>query len=108
MSGFGRNILAVAIAGSLCVAPTASIAASPAASAPAAPATAAAPADPWLALSAMTTSSSAVTNAAAVRHTEDHRAFPILPLVLILATIAVGVWILLDDDDDKSLGISPN
>lgn len=107
MSGFGRNLLAVAIAGSLCVVPTASIAATPVA-APAAPAAAAAPADPWLALSAMTTSSSAVTTAAAARHTEDHRAFPILPLILILATIAVGVWILLDDDDDKSLGISPN
>ena len=112
MSGFGRKITAAAIAISLCAVPTAAIGAAPA---PAAivPVSTTAPASPWLTLSAMTGSSSAAT-AAALRHEEGHAGFPPLPvLAVILATIAVAIWILVKDDDgtldiDAGTPVSPS
>jgi hypothetical protein len=104
MSGFGRKITAAAVAMSLCAVPTAAIAASPAAPV-AMPATAvpasqtAAPTSPWLTLSAMTTSSSAATAAAAAEDYDDGPGWPpIAPLIVILATIAVAIYIVTKDD----------
>lgn len=106
MSGFARKITAAFVAASLCAVPTAAIGAAPVAPVAAAP-VASAPVSPWLTLSAMTTSSSAATSAA-VAQGDDGRDFPIVPLAVILITIGVGIWILLKDDEDDSLGISPD
>ena len=102
MSGIGRNITAAAAAISLCIVPTAAIAATPVASAAAAP-VAAAPVNPWLALSAMTTSSSAVSSAAAAQGEDGDGGVPILPLAVILATIGVAVYILVKDDSSDPI-----
>lgn len=104
MSGFGRKITAAAVAMSLCAVPTAAIGAAPIAPAASAP-VAAAPASPWVALSAMTTGSSASSAALAAQGEGDPGFPPIAPLVVILATIAVGVFILVKDDDDRLDGI---
>lgn len=108
MSAFGRKITAAAIAISLCAVPTAAIGASPS---PAAVPVAAAPTNPWLTLSAMTTSSSAATSATATAEQgyDDGLAFPpAVPLVVILATVAMAIYILTRDDDDGNLSpISP-
>jgi hypothetical protein len=107
MWGSGRKIAAAAVAFSLCAVPTAALGANPSVRAAAATPGATAPVSPWLTLSAMTTSSSAATTAA-LRHEEGHAGFPPLPvLAVILATIAVAIWILVDDDDGR-LGISPD
>jgi hypothetical protein len=103
MSGLMRNLTAIAVAASLCSVPMAAIASSP--TVPAAPVgaapVAAAPASPWLALSAMTTSSSAASAAVAAQdYNDDGPGFPPWPaLAVILATIAVGIYILVSDDD---------
>ena len=106
MSGFGRKITAAAIAVSLCAVPTAAIGAAPS---PAAPPVAAAPTNPWLTLSAMTTSSSAATSATAAQGYDGGSGFPpAVPLAVILATIAMAIYILTRDDDDGNLSpISP-
>ena len=107
MSGFGRKFTAAAIAVALCTVPTVAVAAAPVAPPPAAPA-ATAPASPWVTLSAMTTSSASASNTA-IRHTDEHAGFPpVAALVVILATIGVAIWILLADDEDDDLGISPD
>lgn len=108
MSGILRKVTAAAVAASMAAVPTGAIAASPAATPAAAPTSATTPTNPWLALSAMTTSSSA--SSASLRHEEGHVGFPpIVPLIVILGTIALGVYILTKDDDDEPLGfpISP-
>ena len=105
MSGIGRKFTAAAVAMSLVAVPTAAIGA-----APAAPASMAAPANPWITLSAMTTGSSAASTAAA-QDGYDDGGIPIFPLVVMLATIAVAVYILVKDDDGgrlEGLPISPS
>lgn len=103
MSGFTRSLLVTAVASSLCLVPTAAIAASPAPAVQPMTATAAG-GSPWVTLSAMTTSSSSAATAAA-RHTDDdddHAGWvfpPIAALVVILATIALAIYILTKDDD---------
>jgi hypothetical protein len=108
MSGILRRVSAVAVAASLVAVPTGAIAAAPPAPRTAATTAATTQANPWVALSAMTSSSSA--SSAALRHEEGHAGFPpILPLIVILGTIALAVYILTKDDDDEPLGfpISP-
>jgi len=94
MSGFGRKFTAATIAIALCSVPTVSVAAAPAV------APTAGPTSPWVTLSSMTTSSSAATNVAAEQGYDDGSGFPpVVPLVIILATIAVAIYILTKDDD---------
>jgi len=114
MSGIGRKFTATAVALSLCAVPTAAIAATPAAPIAATQA-AATPASSWLTLSAMTTSSSAATAAAAAQYDDDDGPGfpPIAPLIVILATIAGMIYILVSDNDggfDLNLPepVSPN
>jgi hypothetical protein len=98
MAGFGRKVTAAAVAMSLCAVPTVAIGATPSASG--APAAVSATSSSWLTLSAMTSSSSAATAAAAAQGDGDGSGFPpIAPLVVILATIAAAVYILVKDDD---------
>lgn len=96
MPGFGRKVTAAAIAVFLCAAPTAAIGA-----APAGHVTSPQPAaqiNPWLALSAMTTSSSAASAAAAAQGDGGPGSPPIASLAVILATIATAIYILIKDD----------
>lgn len=109
MSGFARKLTAAAIATSLLAVSTGAIAAAPAANRAAAPTATATPTNPWLTLSAMTSTSSSAARAAALQD-EDGPGFPpIAPLIVILGTIALAVYILTKDDDDEPLGfpISP-
>ncbi len=101
MSGFARGFTAAAIAVSLCSASTVAIGAAPVAPVAASPApVAATPSNQWLALSAMTTNSSVAASAAAAQGYDDGAGFPPWPvLAVILATIAVGIYILVKDDD---------
>jgi len=57
----------------------------------------------------MTTSSSAATTAAAARDYDDRGPGfpPIAPLLVILATIAVAIYILVKDNDGH-IGFHPN
>lgn len=104
MPGIVRRVTAAIVAGSLVAVSSGAIAASPAPPAAATPA-ATTPANPWVALSAMTTSSSAANTA--LRHEEGHMGFPpIAPLIVILGTIALGIYIVTKDDDDDPLGSS--
>ena len=98
MSAFSRSLTAAAVAASLCIGTTtAAIAASPT---PVAPVQTTAPtASPWLALSAMS-SSSAASTAAAQDYDGDGWSVAWPALAVILATIAVAIWIIVDDDDD--------
>ena len=108
MSSFGRKITGAAIALSLCAVPTAAIAATSTRAAPAAvPAAAPAPTNPWLTLSAMTTSSSAATSAAAAQGYDDEGPSfpPVIPLVIILATIAMAIYIVTKDDKDGDFSL---
>jgi hypothetical protein len=100
MSGLMRSLTAVAVAASLCSVPVAAIAStSPIVPVAAAP-VAAAPLSPWLTLSAMTTSSSAASAAAAEQGYHAGPGFPPWPvLAVILATIAVGVYIVASDNN---------
>ncbi len=109
MPGIVRRITAAAVAASLIAVPTAAIAASPVAPRTAAPTASATPTNPWLTLSAMTSTSSSAANSAALQDDEGPGFPPIAPLIVILGTIALGVYILTKDDDDDPLGfpISP-
>jgi len=72
--------------------------------APAAPAVAPSSVSPWLTLSAMSGSTTAATAAAAAAQGEEDEGmgWPPLPvLAVILATIGVAIFILVDDDDSS-------
>lgn len=102
MSDILRKVTAAAIAASLTAVPTGAIAASPAAPT-AAPAASSTSANPWVALSAMTSTSSSAT---AALQDDDGPGFPpIAPLIVILGTIALAVYILTKDDDGDDLGL---
>lgn len=105
MLGIARKLTASAIAVSLIAVPMGAVAAAPASSPPptAQQAAAATSTNPWLTLSAMTTSSSSAATAAAAQGEEGPGFPPILPLVVILGTIALAVWILASDDDDSGI-----
>ncbi|HYC95258.1 MAG TPA: hypothetical protein VEB39_06115 [Sphingomicrobium sp.] len=109
MPVFARKLTAAAIATSLLAVPTGAIAAAPAA--PRAAAATASASNSWVKLSAMTsTSSSAATAAAAQDYDGEGPGFPpIAPLVVILGTIALAVYIMTkDDESDLDLPVSPN
>jgi hypothetical protein len=99
MSAFMRSVTAVALASSLCSVSTAAVAAPATQSAvtSAAP-VAAAPSNPWLTLSAISNNSAAASAALTARDDSGPGFPPIAPLAVILATIAVGVYILVKDD----------
>jgi hypothetical protein len=101
MPGLVRKLTATAVAVALVAVPTGVAAGTPA-PAPqpnAQQAAAVASANPWLTLSAMSgSSSSAATATAAAQGEKDPGFLPIAPLVIILGTIALDVWILLHDD----------
>ena len=100
MPGIVRRVTAAIVAGSLVA-----VSSGPVAASPAPPPAATTSANPWVALSAMTTSSSAANTA--LRHEEGHMGFPpIAPLIVILGTIALGIYIVTKDDDDDPLGSS--
>lgn len=107
MSGFVQKMTTAAVVAGLTLVPAGAFASTPAPAAAPVAATAA-PTDPWLTLSAMTSTSSSAS-AAALRHEEGHAGFPpLVPLAIILATIAVAIWIAVDDDEDGDfVGISP-
>jgi hypothetical protein len=70
------------------------------------------PVNPWLAMTAMSSSSSPSTAAAAAAVAQSdgtyRRGFstPALPaLAVILATLAVAIWLLVDDDDDDNVTV---
>jgi len=108
-----RKLTVGAVCVSLCAGSTSAIAAAPVAQSTTAPAvTAASPApiSPWVALSAMSGSSTAAAAAVAAQdeYVAEGPGFPPLPvLAVILATIGVGIWILVDDDDGEVF-ISPD
>ena len=107
MTGFTRRITAFAVATALIAVPTGAIASSrPAPPVATQPTGAAASANPWLTLSSMTTTSGAASAAAA--QGEDGPGFPpLIPLAIILATIALAVWILLHDSDGDGIDFGP-
>jgi hypothetical protein len=113
MPSVTRKLIVATVSMSLCVGSTSAIAAAPVAPATAAPAAAApAPAavSPWVALSAMSGSSTAASAALAAQdeYVAEGAGFPPLPvLAVILATIGVGIWIAVDDDDGD-IFISPD
>ncbi|MFL6724323.1 MAG: hypothetical protein ACJ8FC_03655 [Sphingomicrobium sp.] len=110
MSGLARKFTAASVAAALFVVPTGAIAASPAPvpQPTAQQAAAAASANPWLTLSAMTSSSSSAATAAAAQGDDGPGFPPIAPLIVILGTIALAVWILVHDDgDDDTLDFEP-
>jgi hypothetical protein len=110
MSNIVRKFTAAAVAMSLVTIPTATIAATPAAPVAAAPTVVAPPANAWLSLSAMTANSSSAAAAAAAQDDDGPGFPPIAPLVVILATIGVAIWILTkgDNDSDLDLPVSPD
>jgi hypothetical protein len=70
--------------------------------------------DPWLALSAMSSSSSASTavstTAAAQSDAAYDRGFSAPPwpaLAVIAATLALAIYLLVDDEDDDGVPVSP-
>ena len=106
MSGLARKLTSAAVAAGLTLVPAGAFASQPA---PTAAPVAATPAtgNPWLTLSAMTSTSS-TASAAALRHEEGHAGWPpLVPLAIILATIAVAIWIAVDDDEGDFVGLSP-
>lgn len=106
MPGILRTLTATAVATSLLAVSTVAVAASPAAPRAASPTASAASTNPWLALSAMTSTSSSAAAAAAQNYDDDGPGFPpIVPLIVILGTIALGVYILTKNDDDEPLGL---
>ena len=104
MPGFVRKITAAAVAASLMAVPTGVIAAAPGAPGAAPAAATAAPANPWLALSAMTSTSSTAATAAAAQGEEGIGFPPIAPLIVIVGTIILGIWIITRDGDDDEDG----
>ena len=112
MLAFPRKIAALAAALSLCASTSAIAASAPAI--PTTPAATSAPASPWLTLSAMSGSAAAATaaTAAAQGDVEDEAGmgWPPLPvLAVILATIGVAIFFLVDDEDSSfgATAISP-
>ena len=108
MSGLARKFTAASVAATLVAVPTGAIAATPApVSQPATQqAAAAASANPWLVLSAMTSSSSSTATAAAAQDDSGPGFPPIAPLIVILGTIGLAIWILVSDDS-SSLDFEP-
>jgi len=104
MLGFGRKLTAAAVAMSLCAVPTVAIGATPAA--PAAVPQASVQGNPWLTLSAMTTSSSATTAAVAGQGNDGPGFPPIAPLAVILATIAAAIYIAVNNGNGH-VSVSP-
>ena len=105
MSGIARRVTAAIVAASLVAVPTSAIAAKSTASATA-PAVRTAPVSPWLTLSAMTSTSSSAASAVAAQDNGDGPGFPpIAPLVVILGTIALAIYILTKDDGDDDIGL---
>jgi len=100
MPSLVRTLSAVAALGAVMAVPSGSIAAvQPAIPSPTAQqAGAAAATNPWLALSAMTSSSGAAS-AAAAQGDAAVGPPPAAPLMVILGTIALAVWILSSDND---------
>jgi hypothetical protein len=100
MPSLVRTLSAVAALGSVMAVPAGSIAAAqPAIPSPTVQqASAAAATNPWLALSAMTSSSGAAS-AAATQGDATVGPPPVAPLMVILGTIALAVWILIGDND---------
>lgn len=97
-----RTFTAVAAAAAVIAVPTGSIAATPLPQATPQQASAAAATNPWLTLSAMSgnSSSASAAAAAAVQDVDRGPHFPdAAPLVVMLGTIALGVWILFKIDE---------
>lgn len=100
MFGSMRKLTAFAVGISLMSVTTAAVAAAPV-PAPA-PVARTAAASPWVTLGAMNSSSAATaaSTAAAQDYRDDGMGFPpLVVLAIILATLAVGIWIIVDDDD---------
>lgn len=102
MSGSMRKITTFAAALSLMSVTTGAVAAAPA-PVPA-PVANTSSVNPWVALGAMNSSSAAAaaaSTAAAQDYRDEGMGFPPIPvLVIILATLGVGIWILTKDDDN--------
>ena len=103
-----RKLTAAIVATAMVVVPTGAIASSPPpAATPVARQAAPQPAaNPWLTLSAMTTTSGAA-NAMALQDDGGPGFPPIVPLAVILATIALAIWIMVDDDDGDGIDFGP-
>jgi len=102
MRGIARKLTAFAVSASLIAASSVAVAAPSAQPAPA-PVASTSGTSPWMALSAMTTSSSAASAALAQDNDGGGMDFPPWPvLAVILATLAVAIWILVDDDNNDS------
>ncbi|MCL6697356.1 hypothetical protein LZ496_00930 [Sphingomonas sp. NSE70-1] len=102
MPNLVRRLCAVITAVAVVAVPTGSIAAAPPTPAPKVQqAAAAASTNPWLTLSAMTGSSSSAAAATAAAANDGGEAGfpPLAPLMVMLGTIALGVWILVHDDN---------
>jgi hypothetical protein len=113
MSGLARKFTASAVAISLAAVPAGGFAAAPApAIRPMATAAVPYSVNPWLTLSAMTSSSSAAANAAALQDEDDdddEMGIPPWPaLGVMLATVALGIYILtIDGGDELDFVVSP-
>lgn len=107
MTGIVSEIIVLVGAVALATSSVVSSAPAPTSTGPA-PVTMAHDANPWLTLSAMTTSSSSASAAAAPGEAGSEIGFPpAAPLTAILATIATAIYILLDDDRGNLEPISP-
>lgn len=107
MTGIARKLTVIAVATAMMAVPTGAIAsASPAPPVATQQAAATSSANPWLTLSAMTTTSGAA-NAAALQDDGRPGWPPLVPLAIILATIALAIWILVDDDDGDGIDFGP-
>lgn len=102
MPGLVRRATAAAVAASLIAVPTGALAA-PAAPRIAAPA--ATPTNPWIALSAMTSTSSSAAEVAAAQGVGVPVFPPIFPLIIALSTIALGVYVGTKNDNEDPLGL---
>ena len=107
MVGSMRKLTAFAVGASLMSVTTGAVAAAPAP----APVANTQSVNPWVALGAMnssTAAAAATTAAAQDGYRGDGLGFPPIPvLIIILATLGVGIWILIKDDDDEGLDIEP-
>ena len=104
MPNLARTLSAVTAAIAVITVPAGSLAASPLPQATPQQASAAAATNPWLTLSAMTGNSSSASAAAAAvsRDEDDDPDFPpAAPLLVMLGTIALGVWILFKLDEGR-------
>lgn len=101
MFGQLRSCCAIAIAASLIAAPTGALAGGRAALPLTAPQPVpSAPVSQWLTLSAMT-STSPDASAAVVRQGQAKNRPPLAPMAEIMSTIALAIWILLEDHDGE-------